>query len=69
MEEKDRDYGQPPGILYISDEETATKRTFKVVAFEHNALIVCEIGKPEAAKPEGEAKPVPGKGPHQRTRP
>jgi len=60
---KDRDYDQPPGILLISDEDTATKRTFKVVAIEHNALIVCEIGKPEPAKPEGKQLPLPGKGP------
>lgn len=60
---KDRDYDQPHGILYISDDETATKRTLKVVAIEHNALIVCEIGKPEPAKPEGKQSPLPGKGP------
>lgn len=58
---RDRDYDQPPGVLLISDDETATKRTFKVIAIEHNALIVSEQMRPEPAKDE---KPpmVMGKG-------
>ncbi len=47
---RDRDYDHPPGVLLISDEETSTKRTFKVIAVEHNALIVSEQTLPEPAK-------------------
>ena len=57
---RDRDYDQPQGVLLISDEETATKRTFKVVAIEHNAVIVSEEVWPEPAKSDRPA--MGGKG-------
>jgi hypothetical protein len=60
---KDRDYDQPPAVLMISDEETSTKRTFKVLAIERDALIVCDIGKPESSKSDSKASPFPSKGP------
>jgi hypothetical protein len=59
---QDRDYDQPPAVLMISDEETSTKRMFKVVAVEHDALIVCDIGKPETSKSDSKVPPFPNKG-------
>lgn len=57
---KDRDYSQPPGILEVKDDESSTKRVFKIIAFEHNALIVCDIGPPEPAPSESKKPVVPG---------
>jgi hypothetical protein len=59
---RDRDYDHPPGVLMISDEETATRRTFKVVAVEPDALIVCEIGQPDPAQVEAKQGKGPGRG-------
>jgi hypothetical protein len=49
---KDRDYEHPPGILAISDEFSATKKTLKIIAIEHDSLIVMDLTKPEV-KPDG----------------
>jgi hypothetical protein len=62
------DYNHPTGVLAFSDESSATKRNFKVVAIEPNGLIVADIGKPEIkpdAKPEqkGRGRPPGGGGP------
>jgi hypothetical protein len=58
---KDLFYEHPPGVLAISDDgATATRRTFKVIAIEQDAIIVCEIGRPEPAKDTRPA--MPGKG-------
>jgi hypothetical protein len=61
---RDRDYDKnPPGTLVISDEgETSTNRTFKIIAIEHNALIVSEMVKPQPGKVETKP-PTVGKGP------
>ena len=59
---RDRDYDYPPGVLLISDEETATKRVFKVIAIEHDALIVVEHVLPEPAR-DAKHPVMPGKGP------
>jgi len=57
---KDRDYSQPPGILEVKDDDSSTKRTFKIIAFEHNALIVCDITPSEPAPSESKKPVVPG---------
>jgi hypothetical protein len=50
-------YKHPPGVLVISDAASKTRRTFKVIAVDHEGLILADI------KP-GEAAPRPGgKGP------
>ena len=59
---KDRDYVQPPGILQVKDDESSTHRTFKIIAFEHNALIVCDISVPEPPKSESKQPPPPAVG-------
>ena len=59
---KDRDYDQPPGVLFISDEDTATKRTLKVIAVELNALIVCEIASPQPKTSDGKSPTPSGAG-------
>ena len=51
-----------PGVLAIKDEETSTKHSFKVIAFEHNALIVRDITPPETSKGESKPSPLPTKG-------
>ena len=56
---KDVDHDHPAGVLVISDEETRTHRTFRVVAVDIEGLIVADL------KPEGAAekpKAPPGKG-------
>jgi len=55
---KDRDYEQPAGVLAISDDSSATKRTFQVVAFEDDAILVLDVTKPVG---KADAK-LPGKG-------
>jgi hypothetical protein len=57
---KDRDYSQPPGILEVKDDDSSTKRLFKIIAFEHNALIVCDITPPEPAPSESKKPAIPG---------
>lgn len=47
-----------PGVLTIKDDESSTNRVFKVIAFEHNSLILCDISVPEPAVPS-ESKPPP----------
>ena len=51
-----------PGILTIKDDESSTNRIFKIIAFEHNALIVCDITPPEAPKSESKQPAVPVNG-------
>lgn len=56
---KDLDYDQPPGVLYISDDNTKTKRTFKVVAVDTEGLILVDL-KPDAhatVPPKGKGRP------------
>ncbi|MFO0825812.1 MAG: Ig domain-containing protein [Gemmataceae bacterium] len=52
---KDRDYDQPDGVLAFADDFSATKRTFKVLAFEEGAVILSKSG-PTDAKPEAPRK-------------
>ena len=42
---KDLDYEQPTGVLAFADEFSSTKRTFKVIAFEDEAVILSETGR------------------------
>ncbi|MBA4189834.1 MAG: hypothetical protein C0467_17770 [Planctomycetaceae bacterium] len=49
---KDLDYEQPTGVLSFSDDFSATKRSFKVIAFEDDAVILSESGRPDLAKTE-----------------
>ena len=44
------DYEHPPGVLAFSDEISSTKKAFKVIAIENDALILADIGKSD--KPE-----------------
>jgi hypothetical protein len=57
---KDRDYDHPDGVLAISDEDTKTNRTFRVLAVDIDGLIVVDL-KPDGSAPE-KAKGPPGKG-------
>jgi hypothetical protein len=60
---KDLDYEHPPGVLAISDgDATATRRTFKVIAIEHDAIIVCELTRPDPPKGPSKMPMMPGKG-------
>lgn len=70
---KDRDYEEAPNVLKISDEETATKRTFRVVAIEQTSLILSELatGQPpkEMSFPGGPPRgPRPPMGPARQGR-
>lgn len=56
---KDVDHDFPKGILVISDDETSTNRTFKIVAIDIDGLIVADM-KPDGAS-AAPAK-APGKG-------
>ncbi len=49
---KDLDYEQPTGVLAFSDDFSVTKRTFQVIAFEDDAVIVSESGRSDSAKAE-----------------
>jgi hypothetical protein len=49
-----------PGVLTIKDDESSTNRTFKVIAFEHNALILCDISAPDPTPSESKQPPKPG---------
>ncbi|WP_439623671.1 hypothetical protein [Gemmata sp.] len=66
---KDLDYDHPAGVLAFADDFSATKRTFKVVAFEGDAVVVSESGRAEPPKTEGPRRPgssrssVPKQGP------
>jgi hypothetical protein len=51
-----------PGVLTIKDDDSSTKRTFKIIAFEHNALIVCDISAPDSTPSESKQPPKPGVG-------
>jgi hypothetical protein len=61
---KDIDYDHPPGVLVISDDETRTHRTFKVIAVDADGLIVADL-KPNGSAPDKPKGPPPkgGKGP------
>jgi hypothetical protein len=48
---KDPDYDHPAGVLAISDEETKTRRTFRVLAVDIDGLIVVDL-KPGETPPE-----------------
>jgi hypothetical protein len=50
---KDLDYEQKPGVLAFADNFSSTKRTFTVVAFESEAVILCELGEPETKAETG----------------
>ncbi|MBM3980197.1 MAG: hypothetical protein FJ304_07905 [Planctomycetes bacterium] len=56
---KDVDHDHPKGVLVISDDESRTNRTFKVIAIDIDGLIVADL-KPDGAGAPGKA---PGKGP------
>jgi hypothetical protein len=58
---KDTDYDHPPGVLAISDDDTGTKRTFRVIAVDIDGLIVADL-KPDGAGHE-HPKARPGGGP------
>lgn len=51
-----------PGVLTIKDDESSTNRTFKIIAFEHNALIVCDISAPDPTPSESKQPLKPGVG-------
>lgn len=53
---KDPDYDQPKGVLVISDDETSTNRTFRIIAIDIDGLIVADL------KPDGATAPAPAKG-------
>ncbi|MCE9567231.1 MAG: hypothetical protein K8U57_34955 [Planctomycetes bacterium] len=53
---KDLDYEQPAGVLTFSDEFSRTKRTFKVIAFEEDAVVISESGRSESAKTDAPKK-------------
>jgi hypothetical protein len=59
---KDLDYDQPAGVLLISDDYSATRRTFKVIAIEDDAVILSETPKVEAATSDSKAPAAPGGG-------
>lgn len=50
---KDLDYDHPPGVLAIADDYSATRRTFRVLLIEDDAVIVAEVPQPEPAKGDG----------------
>lgn len=54
---KDLDYDYPAGLLVIADKETATKRTFKVLAITADGLILADL------RPGGTAETAPGRPP------
>lgn len=54
---KDLDYDQPAGVLAFADDFSATKRTFQVVAFEGDAVVVSETARTEAPKTETPRRP------------
>jgi hypothetical protein len=59
-------HSNPGGLLLIEDDgATATKRTFKVVAIEDDALIVADVGRPEPPKADAKQPRVvrPGAAP------
>jgi hypothetical protein len=53
---EDSDYNEAKGVLAFSDDFSSTKRAFKVIAVEHDAIIITEITKHETAKSQ------PGRG-------
>lgn len=56
---KDFGYNQPPGVLQFVDDFSSTKRTFRVVAFEEEALILSE-SRSEAPKDAPKEEPKKG---------
>ncbi len=56
---KDLDYEHPTGVLAFADTFSTTKRTFKVVAFEEDAVILSEVAQ-IGAKPEAPKAPLGG---------
>jgi hypothetical protein len=58
----------PANVLAFSDEWSGTKRTFRVIALESEALILAELGGPDAdakqdrGKGKGPGGPRPGQG-------
>ncbi|HVL15189.1 MAG TPA: hypothetical protein VM529_21635, partial [Gemmata sp.] len=56
----DRDYNHPDGVLAISDDFSSTKKKFRVVAFEEDAVIVADLA---GTPPKADSKrPAFGKG-------
>jgi len=53
---KDRDYEHPDGVLAFADDFSATKRTFQVVAFEDDAVILSESGRSVTSQTEAPKK-------------
>jgi len=53
---KDLDYEQPAGVLAFADDFSRTKRTFKVIAFEDDAVVLSESGAPYSAKSDSPVK-------------
>jgi hypothetical protein len=56
----DLDYDHPQGVLMVSDDESSTKRTLKVIAIEANAIVVEDLSKPQD---RADARPGGNRGP------
>jgi hypothetical protein len=61
-EERAYRHNGKPGMLTIKDDESSTTRTFKIIAFEHNALIVCDLTPPDPPPSESKSPPKPAAG-------
>jgi hypothetical protein len=59
-EERAYRHNGKPGVLTIKDDESSTTRIFKIIAFEHNALIVCDLTPPDPPPSESPPKPAAG---------
>jgi hypothetical protein len=63
---KDRDYDEKPGVLRIAAEGAKTDRTFKVIAIDHDGLILSDLkpagSAPAAAPKKGGKGMMGGKG-------
>jgi hypothetical protein len=55
----DKDHAHPEGVLVISDEETGTRRTFKVIAVDIDGLIVADL-KPDEVGTDKKGPPAKG---------
>jgi hypothetical protein len=58
--ETDKTYTHPPGVLAFADDFSRTKRTFKVLAIEPDAVIVEDITPPELRRGQWKGGGRPG---------